>query len=97
MTTVSLDDVKKLATLSSLNIDEAEAVSLQSDLEQIIGYIDQLAAVNVEGVEPTYQVHGLETVVRADEVKDYGVSQVDLLKNAPEQSDQLIVVPKVIE
>lgn len=97
MTTVSLIDVKKLAKLSSLNIDDTEALALQTDLEQIIGYIDQLEAVNVEGVEPTYQVHGLETVVRADVIKDYGVSQADLLKNAPEQSDQLIVVPKVIE
>ncbi len=97
MTTVSLIDVKKLAMLSSLSIDDVEAVALQADLEQIIGYIDQLASVDVDGVEPTYQVHGLETIVRADEIKDYGVSQDELLKNAPEQSDQLIVVPKVIE
>lgn len=97
MTTVSLTDVQKLAVLSSLEIGEEEAVSLQKDLTQILGYIDQLEAVNVDGIEPTYQVHPLETVVRVDEVKDYGVSQDDLLKNAPEKSDHLIVVPKVIE
>lgn len=97
MTTVSLADVQKLAALSSLQIGDEEANALQKDLEQIIGYIDQLEAVDAEGVEPTYQVHPLETVVRADEIKDYGVSQADLLKNAPEKIDNLIIVPKVIE
>lgn len=97
MTAVSLTDVQKLAALSSLHLDDNEAVSLQADLEQIITYIDQLESVDVEGVEPTYQVHPLETVVREDVVKNYGVSQDDLLKNAPEKSDNLIIVPKVIE
>lgn len=97
MTTVSLTDVQKLATLSSLQIADDEALSLQKDLEQILGYIDQLSEVDVEGVEPTYQVHSLQTVVRADEIKDYGVSQADMLKNAPEKVDELIIVPKVIE
>ena len=97
MTAVSLTDVQKLATLSSLQISDEEAAALQVDLEQILGYIDQLESVDVEGVEPTYQVHPLETVVREDIVKDYGVSQDDLLKNAPEKADNLIVVPKVIE
>lgn len=97
MTAVSLTDVQKLAALSSLQISDEEAATLQVDLEQILGYIDQLESVNVDGVEPTYQVHPLETVIREDVIKDYGVSQDDLLKNAPEKSDNLIVVPKVIE
>jgi len=97
MTTVSLTDVQKLAALSSLQITDDEAAALQKDLGQILGYIDQLSEVDVEGVEPTYQVHTLETVVRTDEIMDYGVSRDDLLKNAPEKVDKLIVVPKVIE
>ncbi len=97
MTAVSITDVQKLAILSSLQISDEEAVSLRVDLEQILGYIDQLDEVNVDGIEPTYQVHPLQTVVREDVVIDYGVSQDDLLKNAPEKSDHLIVVPKVIE
>jgi aspartyl-tRNA(Asn)/glutamyl-tRNA(Gln) amidotransferase subunit C len=75
----------------------SEAVALQKDLDQILGYVEQLGAVDVEGVEPTYQVHSLHTVVRSDEIKDYGVARDDLLKNAPEKEDNLIVVPKVIE
>lgn len=97
MTTVSLTDVQKLATLSSLQITDDEAATLQKDLEQIIGYIDQLSEVDVEGIEPTYQVHSLESVVREDEIKDYGVSQDEMLKNTPEKNGDLIVVPKVIE
>lgn len=97
MSTVSLDDVQKLAALSALQVTDDEALELQQDLDQILGYIDQLSEVDVEGVEPTYQVHPLQTVVRADEIKDYGVSTEELLKNAPEKIDNLIVVPKVIE
>lgn len=97
MTTVSLTDVQKLAALSSLQITGDEAVALQKDLDQILSYIDQLGEVDVDGVEPTYQVHPLETVVRADKIKDYGVSHDAMLKNAPEKADDLIVVPKVIE
>ena len=97
MTTVSLDDVQKLAALSALQVTADEAVALQKDLDQILGYIDQLSDVDVEGVEPTYQVHSLHTVVRADEIKEYGVSTDELLKNAPQKTDNLIVVPKVIE
>lgn len=97
MTTVSLDDVQKLAALSALQVTADEAVALQKDLDQILGYIDQLSDVDVEGVEPTYQVHTLHTVVRVDDIKDYGVSTEELLKNAPQQTDNLIVVPKVIE
>ena len=97
MNAISIDDVKKLARLSALNMSEEEAVSMQTDLTQILGYVEQLQAVDTDGVEPTYQVHYLETVTRPDEIIDYGISQEELLKNAPKQADGSVVVPRVLE
>lgn len=97
MNAISIDDVKKLARLSALGMSDEEAVNMQADLTQILGYVEQLQAVDTDGVEPTYQVHYLETVTRPDEVLDYGVSQEELLKNAPKQADGSVVVPRVLE
>lgn len=97
MSTISIDDVKKLATLSALSMTDEEARDMQADLTQILGYVEQLQAVDTDGVDPTYQVHYLETVTRPDEIIDYGVTQQELLKNAPKQADGSIVVPRVLE
>ncbi len=97
MNAISIDDVKKLARLSALSMTDEEAVAMQTDLTQILGYVEQLQAVDTEGVEPTYQVHYLETVTRPDEVIDYGISQEELLKNAPKHADGSVVVPRVLE
>ena len=97
MNAISIDDVKKLARLSALSMTDEEAVAMQTDLAQILGYVEQLQAVDTEGVEPTYQVHYLETVTRPDEVIEYGIGQEELLKNAPKQADGSVVVPRVLE
>lgn len=97
MSTISIDDVKKLAVLSALTLEEQEAEAMRADLSQILGYVEQLDAVDTEGITPTYQAHDLETVVRQDVVIDYGVSQAALLRNAPKQSHGSVVVPRVLE
>ncbi len=97
MTKISPSDVQKLAALSALTLTDEEVASMQTDLTQILGYVEQLRDVDTADIEPTYQPHDLETVVRQDAVIEYGVSQVELLKNAPEQADGSLVVPRVIE
>lgn len=97
MNVISISDVKKLARLSALSMSDDEATNMQADLTQILDYVEQLQAVDAEGVEPTYQVHSLETVTRADEIIDYGVPQAELLKNAPKHVDGSVVVPRVLE
>ena len=96
MTQISTDDVQHLAQLSSLQLDEAEVESLRTDLESIVGYIEQLSELNTTGVEPTYQVTDLQNVWRDDVVNDYGISKDDLLALAPAAEAQQIKVPKVL-
>jgi len=96
MNNISADEIKRLATMSALTLSDDEASSLESELNEILGYIKQLDEVDTENVEPTYQVTGLENVTRKDEIIDYNVSNEDLLKNAPMLQNNQIVVPKVL-
>ena len=96
MTQITRDDVQHLAQLSSLQLDDGEVDSLRSDLENILGYIEQLSELNTTGVEPTYQVTDLENVWRDDSVDDYGISRDDLLALAPAAEQNQIKVPKVL-
>lgn len=96
MTQITLTDVQRLARLSSLQLDDNEAESLRTDLENILGYIQQLSELNTDGVEPTYQVTDLQNVWRNDEVNDYGVSRDQLLSLAPAAENDQIKVPKVL-
>lgn len=96
MTQISRDDVLHLAQLSSLKLNDAEIDGLQVDLENILGYVNQLSKLNTEGVEPTYQVTGLQNVWRNDEVIDYNVSREELLARSPESANNQVKVPKVL-
>lgn len=96
MTTISLESIKKLAILSALSISDEEAVRLQSELQNILGFVEQLNSIDTTGVEPTYQVTGLENVWRDDELIDYGLSREALLKNAPDSQNGQIKVKRVL-
>jgi aspartyl-tRNA(Asn)/glutamyl-tRNA(Gln) amidotransferase subunit C len=96
MTQITQDDVHHVAQLSSLQLEDSEVEFLRSDLENILGYIEQLSELDTSGVEPTYQVTDLTNVWRDDVVDDYGVSRSDLLALAPDSEGHQIKVPKVL-
>ncbi len=96
MTQITTNDVQHLAQLSSLLLEEAEVESLRADLENILGYIEQLSELDTTGVEPTYQVTDLSNVWRSDVVDDYGISRDDLIALAPAADNNQIKVPKVL-
>ena len=96
MSTITNDDVRHLAQLSSFQMSDAEVESLRADIEKIINYINQLDELDTDGVEPTYQVTGLQNVWRDDEIIDSSVSRRQLLALAAEQSDNCVKVPKVL-
>lgn len=96
MSSISIDDVKKLAVLSALTVSDEEATALLAQLNEILGFVEQLNEVDTTGLQPTYQVTGLENVMRDDVVIDYGLSREDLLKNAPDQHEGHIKVKRVL-
>ena len=95
MTTISTSDIQHLASLSSLALADDEVDGLRQDLENIIGYIEQLGELDTAGVEPTYQVTGLENVWREDEVQP-AISRDELLNLAPEKQNHQVKVPQVL-
>lgn len=96
MTQISHDDVQHLAQLSSLQLTDKEVSDLQIDLENIVGYIQQLDELDTTGVEPTYQVTDLENIWRDDVVDNYGIDKAALLALAPATDAEQIKVPKVL-
>ena len=96
MTQITRDDVLHLAQLSSLELNDDEIDALQIDISNILGYVNQLSELDTSGVEPTYQVTGLQNVWRDDKIVDYGISREELLALAPESSNNQIKVPKVL-
>ena len=96
MSTITNDDVRHLAQLRSLQMSDVEIELLRADIEKIINYINQLDELDTDGVEPTYQVTGLQNVWRDDEIIDSSVSRRQLLALAAEQSDNCVKVPKVL-
>ncbi len=96
MAKLTTDEVKHLARLSKIAVTDDEVEKFRTELESILEQVEQLQAIDTDGVKPTYQVTGLDNVTRPDEIKDYGVSREELLKNAPDQQDNMIKVPKVL-
>lgn len=96
MTALSRDDVQHLAQLSSLQLTDEELTSLQTDIGNILGYIEQLGELDTTGVEPTYQVTGLENVWRDDSVIEGSVTRETLLALSTESANHQVKVPKVL-
>lgn len=96
MTDISRDDVLHLAQLSNLQLADNEIDALQQNIGDILGYVAQLGELNTTGVEPTYQVTGLENIGRDDTVVASDVTREDLLALAPEHQEGHVKVPKVL-
>lgn len=96
MANISDHDVRYLARLSSLELDEAEIEPLAQDIKNILGYVEMLNELNTDGVEPTYQVTDLENVWRDDTVQSSGVTREQLLELPAASRSNQIEVPKVL-
>jgi len=89
-------DVKYVAKLARLEISEEHAQKLQRDLENIVGYIDELSQVDVTGVEPTAHASNLSNVWRAD-VAGTPFDRDVMLANAPGVvHGETVKVPQVL-
>jgi len=93
---VDLDTVKRVAKLSRIAVDDAKAEKMQGELNAILGFVEQLNEVDVEGVEPMTSVVSMEMKKRIDEIND-GNKANDITANAPASEDNFFMVPKVIE
>ncbi len=93
---VTKDDVRKVARLSRIAVPEERLEQLAGELTGIMGWIEQLNEVDVEGVEPMTSVVAATLPMREDAVTDGGI-QDQILANAPRAEDGFFVVPKAVE
>jgi aspartyl-tRNA(Asn)/glutamyl-tRNA(Gln) amidotransferase subunit C len=88
--------VARVAGLARLKLAPAEAGPLAQELNNILGWIDQLQAVDTGSIQPMNAVIPNSRPWREDEVTD-GHIAADVLANAPEAAHGFFAVPKVIE
>jgi aspartyl-tRNA(Asn)/glutamyl-tRNA(Gln) amidotransferase subunit C len=93
---VSKIDIQYVAHLARLALSPEEEEKFGAQLGEVLGYIEKLKQVDVDGVEPTAHAVPLVNVTRVDEVKP-SMSQEDALSNAPAQANGLFIVPKIVE
>ena len=93
---VDLDTVKRVAKLARIAVSEDHAEKLVGDLNNILGFVEQLSEVDVDGVEPMTSVVETSMKKRADIVTD-GDRAGDILANAPASEEGFFLVPKVVE
>lgn len=87
--------VDKLAHLARLQFNEAEKAAIRNDLQRMIGFVEKLNELNLEGVPPLLHM-GEEVNVLRNDVVSGSVTREEALKNAPLHDEQFFKVPKVI-
>ncbi len=95
-TGVDAETVRKIARLSRLHVEEDRLQPLAEELNGILGWIEQLNEVDVEGVTPMTSAVEVAAPMRADEITDGGKREA-VLANAPKSEDGFYVVPRSVE
>jgi aspartyl-tRNA(Asn)/glutamyl-tRNA(Gln) amidotransferase subunit C len=90
------DTVRRIARLARIRVDDGALAPLADELNNILGWIEQLDEVDTDGVAPMTSVVEMVQRLRADQVDDGGIAD-DVLANAPDAADGFYTVPKVVE
>jgi aspartyl-tRNA(Asn)/glutamyl-tRNA(Gln) amidotransferase subunit C len=95
---MSVDDdtVRRVAHLARIAVAQDEVESLKGELNAILAFVEQLAEVNVEGVEPMTSVAPMAMKMREDQVTEGGIADA-VIANAPAHEHHFFLVPKVVE
>ena len=95
MSDITADDVRKVAHLARLDLPEETIATYTGQLERILDYVDQLQAVDTEGVPATTRAVEVVNVTREDTVEATKVREA-LLDQAPLREGDFFRVPKIL-
>lgn len=93
---ISQEEIKNIALLSRLEVKEDYMAHIEKELSDILSYVAELNALELDGVEPMAHAVPLQNVLREDELKpslDHDLA----LSNAPEAEDGYFKVPRVVQ
>jgi aspartyl-tRNA(Asn)/glutamyl-tRNA(Gln) amidotransferase subunit C len=93
---VDISTVKRVAHLARIAVNDDEAERMTGELNAILGFVEQLNEVDIEGVEPMTSVTPMKMRLREDAVTDGNIASA-VVANAPVTEDNFFVVPKVVE
>ena len=89
-------DVGYISELARLELTEDEKSLFQAQLDNIVGYMDKINSVNVDGVEPMMHGMTLVNVMREDEIQP-SMEREEALANAPKRVADEFLLPKIVE
>jgi aspartyl-tRNA(Asn)/glutamyl-tRNA(Gln) amidotransferase subunit C len=93
---VDLATVRRVAHLARIAVADEEVEHLRGEINAILAFVEQLAEVDVNNVEPMTSVTPMTMKMRNDEITDGGIADA-ILANAPAREDHFFLVPKVVE
>ena len=93
---ITIDEVAKIAHLARLEVDEPQKEKMAEQLSHILGYIDKLKDVDVEGVKLSSGAAVMNNVLREDELKESPGPGVTLA-NAPQRDEDFYIVPRIVK
>ncbi|MFC0244233.1 Asp-tRNA(Asn)/Glu-tRNA(Gln) amidotransferase subunit GatC [Falsochrobactrum ovis] len=93
---VDISTVKRVASLARIAVNDEAAERMTGELNAILGLVEQLNEVDVEGVEPMTSVAAMKMRLREDVVNDGNIADA-VVANAPVSEENFFVVPKVVE
>ncbi len=93
---IDTETARRVAKLARIRVEEEELPALAAEFNTILGFIEELAEFDVEGIEPMVSVTPMRLKRRDDIVTD-GNRQAQVLANAPDAREGFFAVPKVVE
>ena len=93
---IDIETAARVAKLARIKVEDDALPALAQEFNTILGFIEQLSEVDVEGVEPMVSVTPMRLKRRKDGVTD-GNQQAKILSNAPDAREGFFAVPKVVE
>ena len=93
---IDKNQVKKVAKLSRISLDDKNLESLSNDLASILKFVEQLNKLDTNNVKPLNSIVNKSLELRKDKVND-GKIKEEILKNSPDKNEDFFIVPKVVE
>ena len=93
---IDKSQVKKVAKLSRISLDDKKLESLSKDLDLILNFVEQLNKLDTKKTEPLTSIVDKTLEPRNDKIND-GKIKDQILKNSPDKNEEFFIVPKVVE
>ena len=93
---IDKNQVKKVAKLSRISLDDKKLESLSKDLASILNFVEELNKIDTNKTKPLTSVVDKTLKPEKDKIND-GKIKDQILKNSPDKNEDFFIVPKVVE